>query len=202
MKISKTTLALLAAVLCVGGVTVYQHRTIQRVKAERDTYQQNTHGLLAQIDTLRKDSAMQAYQIQALKLDVDEYKQYRAEDLQTIKALGLKLKNVSSVSKQEMEVEAPINAPIVEKTVVQDSIVTKTQTVALHNDYINFDGTIHGDSLSAQINIPIQLTQIVHKIPKHKFLWWSWGCKAIKQVIVTNNPYVNLKYSEYIELTK
>lgn len=202
MKITKANIIFAAVTLCMGGVALYQHHTIKNIKAERDTYQSDTYGLLSKIDTLRKDSTLQAYQIQTLKLSVDEYKEYRAEDLRTIQALDLKLKNVSSVSKQQIEVEAPINVPIVEKTVLQDSVEVKTQTVTLHNDYIAFDGTITSDSLTAQIHIPIQLTQIVHKIPKHKFLWWSWGCKAVKQVITTDNPYVNLKYSEYIELTK
>lgn len=202
MTISRTTLVLGGMMLCMAGVAIWQRHTIKNIKEERDTYQNNTYGLLTKTDTLRKDSALQAYQIQTLKLSVDEYKEYRAEDMRTIQALGLKLKNVSSVSKQQIEVEAPINVPIVEKTVLQDSVEVKTHTVALHNDYIMFDGTIQDDSLTAQINIPIQLTQVVHKIPKHKFLWWSWGCKAVKQVITTDNPYVNLKYSEYIELTK
>lgn len=185
-------------ILSMAAIIYYQHDTIQEVKRDRDTYQNNTYGLLNDIESLRKDSLEQAYQIQTLSFTVDEYKAYRAEDLNTIQSLKLKLKNIQSVSKQSLEVNAPIATPIVKH--IPDSISRPITTVKLENTHISFIGTIKNDSLIANIQVPIQLTQIIHKVPRHKFLWWSWGCKAIKQVIVTNNPYVNLNYSEYIEL--
>lgn len=185
-------------ILSMAAIIYYQHDTIQEVKRDRDTYQNNTYGLLTDIEALRKDSLEQAYQIQTLSFTVDEYKAYRAEDLNTIKSLQLKLKNIQSVSKQSLEVNAPIVTPIVKH--LPDSVSKPITTVKLENTHISFIGTIKNDSLVAKIQVPIQLTQIIHKVPRHKFLWWSWGCKAIKQVIVTNNPYVNLNYSEYIEL--
>lgn len=200
MKISKTNIVLALVALCLSGVSIFQYNMLKKVKAERDTYQNNTYGLLAQIDTLRADSTMQAYQIQTLGLSVDEYKRYRAEDANIIKSLKVKLENVSAVSKHEMEMQASISAPIKTDTLIRNDTIYPSKTVQLHNNYIKFDGSIHGDSLTANINVPVTLTQIVHKIPKHKFLWWSWGCKAVKQIIVTDNPYLTIKYSEYIEL--
>lgn len=200
MKILKKSycLAVIIGVLC--GMIFFQYNALKQAKEERDIYKNNTYGLLAQIDTLHNDSAIQAYQVQTLGLNVEEYKRYRADDLNTINALKLKLKNVSAVSKQEMEVQAAINVPIKTDTIIQNDTIYPVKTVRLHNDHISFDGNIRGDSLTADINVPVTLTQIIHKVPKHKFLWWSWGCKAVKQVIVTDNPYLNIKYSEYIEL--
>ena len=184
-------------ILSMAAIISYQHNTIQKVTKDRDTYQNNTYGLMSNIEELRKDSMEQAYQIQALSLTVNEYKEYRAEDMQTIKSLKLQLKNITTVSKQSLEVNVPIAVPIIkEKPQIEPTPIN----VQLHNEHISFIGTVSNDSLTAKIQVPIQLTQIVHKVPKHKFLWWSWGCKGIKQIVVSNNPYVNLKYSEYIEL--
>lgn len=184
-------------ILSMAAIISYQHNTIQKVTKDRDTYQNNTYGLMSNIEELRKDSMEQAYQIQALSLTVDEYKEYRVEDMQTIKSLKLQLKNITTVSKQSLEVNVPIAVPIIkEKPQIEPAPIN----VRLHNEHISFIGTVSNDSLTAKIQVPIQLTQIVHKVPKHKFLWWSWGCKGIKQIVVSNNPYVNLKYSEYIEL--
>lgn len=184
-------------ILSMAAIISYQHNTIQKVTKDRDTYQNNTYGLMSNIEELRKDSMEQAYQIQALSLTVNEYKEYRAEDMQTIKSLKLQLKNITTVSKQSLEVNVPIAVPIIkEKPQIEPAPIN----VRLHNEHISFIGTVSNDSLTAKIQVPIQLTQIVHKVPKHKFLWWSWGCKGIKQIVVSNNPYVNLKYSEYIEL--
>lgn len=184
-------------ILSMAAIISYQHNTIQKVTKDRDTYQNNTYGLMSNIEELRKDSMEQAYQIQALSLTVDEYKEYRAEDMQTIKSLKLQLKNITTVSKQSLEVNVPIAVPIIKE---KPQIELAPINVRLHNEHISFIGTVSNDSLTAKIQVPIQLTQIVHKVPKHKFLWWSWGCKGIKQIVVSNNPYVNLKYSEYIEL--
>lgn len=184
-------------ILSMAAIISYQHSTIQEVTKDRDTYRNNTYGLMSNIEELRKDSMEQAYQIQALSFTIDEYKEYRAEDMKTIKSLKLQLKNITTISKQSLEVNVPISVPLTKE---ESQIKPISTNVRLHNEHISFIGTVTNDSLTAKIQVPIQLTQIVHKVPKHKFLWWSWGCKGIKQIVVSNNPYVNLKYSEYIEL--
>ena len=184
-------------ILSMAAIISYQHSTIQEVTKDRDTYRNNTYGLISNIEELRKDSMEQAYQIQALSFTIDEYKEYRAEDMKTIKSLKLQLKNITTISKQSLEVNVPISVPLTKE---ESQIKPISTNVRLHNEHISFIGTVTNDSLTAKIQVPIQLTQIVHKVPKHKFLWWSWGCKGIKQIVVSNNPYVNLKYSEYIEL--
>ena len=189
----------LVVMLCMGSVIGFQYKKINQITEERNQYRQNTHSLLSSIETLRKDSSIQANQVQTLTLSLDEYKKYREEDSQIIKDLKLKIKQVSSIAKQELEVKVPINVPV-KNIVVTDGIPDTIQTVSYNNQYVSFKGYIKHDSLTAQFNIPVTISQIMYKIPKRKFLWWSWGCKAIKQIIVTNNPYVQLNYSEYIEI--
>lgn len=180
-----------------------QQGTVNRIKTERDRYQNNAQSLLDQIDTLRNDSTLQAVQIRTLRLTLDEYKQYRADDAATIKSLKVKLKNIQSVSKTELAVNIPIEAPVEHDTIyVPNDAPMPIETVKYENDHIQLEGVIRNDSLKVNFNVPITLTQIVHKVPKHKFLWWSWGCKAIKQIITCDNPYVNINYAEYIEIQK
>lgn len=180
-----------------------QQGTVNRVKTEKDRYQNNTQSLLGQIDTLRNDSTLQAVQIRTLGLTLKEYKQYRADDAATIKSLKVKLKNVQSISKTELAVNIPIETPVEHDTIyVPNDAPISIETVKYENDHIQLEGVIRNDSLKANFNVPITLNQIVHKVPKHKFLWWSWGCKAIKQIITCDNPYVNINYAEYIEIQK
>ena len=179
---------------------VWQISSYRSMRNERDIYMGNTHSLMVGMEQLKKDSTSQAIQIQSLTLTVDEYRKSSEKDLKTIEDLKLKLKNVKAVGKQEYEVEAPVVAPVVHETEKVDTLYIPYQKVSMHNDYISFDGTIKNDTLKAKVNIPITITQTLHKVPKHKFLWWSWGCKAVNQIIVSNNPYVNIKYANYIEL--
>ncbi len=188
--------------VCLVGVIAYQAIAIHKIKAESIVYQNNTTALLSDVERLQLDSTTSAIQINTLKLSLDEYKQYRAEDVELIKRLGVKLKDVQSSSKTTVEVDVPIQTIITHDTIYKDSASHYIQSVQYKNDYIQFDGQIVKDSLTAKINVPITLHQTLYKIPKHKFLWWSWGCKQVKQIISCDNPYVNIKYSEFIEINK
>lgn len=200
MTTTKKIVIGVGVLLALLSVITVQYEYIQKVKSERDKYQSNTYSLMTDIEQLRNDSTLQAYQIQSLSLTIDEYKAYRAEDTQIIKNLNLKLKNVTSISKQELTVTAPITASLVDTIIIRELEPVISQKVSMENDFIAFNGLIQNDTLTAQVEVPITLRQIVYKVPKHKFLWWSWGCKAIKQIITTDNPYVNLNYSEYVEI--
>lgn len=206
MKITnKGVLCLLCCIVYVVLISfvAIQQGQINNIKAERDKYNNNAKSLLEQVDTLRNDSTMKAIQIRTLKLSLDEYKQYRSADAAVIKSLKIKLKNVQSVSNTEITVEVPIESPVQHDTVyLKNSTTVPIETIRYENEHIHFNGIIKNDSLKANFSVPITLTQIVHKVPKHKFLWWSWGCKAIKQIITCDNPYVNINYAEYIEIQK
>ena len=179
---------------------IAQSKHLQQVKKERDLYQNNTESLLLDIGILRRDSIVQAYQSKALTLSIDEFKRYREQDANVIKDLKLKLKQVTSISKQSMEVKVPVNAPVKDTVVIINNVVDTIKAIQYVDKHVSFDGYIRRYSMKADIKVPVTITQVIHKVPKRKFLWWSWGCKAIKQVIITDNPYVQLNYSEYIQL--
>lgn len=185
---------------CLCSVIIAQSKHLQQVKNERDLYQNNTESLLLDIEILRRDSIVQAYQSKALTLSIDEFKRYREQDANVIKDLKLKLKQVTSISKQSMEVKVPVNAPVKDTVVIINNVVDTIKSIKYVDRHVTFDGYIRRDSMKADIKVPVTITQVIHKVPKRKFLWWSWGCKAIKQVIITDNPYVQLNYSEYIQL--
>lgn len=198
---SKSIFSISIIAILISVVSI-QHSKIMQVSAERDLYQMNTQSLMSDIQELRKDSSYQAHQIQALSINIDEYEKYRASDAQVIKDLKLKIKRVSSVSKQQLEVQVPISAPVKDTILIISNKPDTVRTIQYKDPHVSFNGHIKQDSLKAVFQVPVTITQVIHKIPKRKFLWWSWGCKAIKQVIVTNNPYVQLNYAEYIELKK
>lgn len=197
---NKLTVWLLIALISMGAIILWQQKRIGKITDECNKYQQNTYTLLSDIEKLRTDSSMQAYQVQTLSLNIDEYKKYRAADAQIIESLKLKLKQVSAVSKQELEVNVPINTIVKDSIIFVNNAIDTIKTITYKDQYVTFDGNIQNDSLTAHFNVPVTISQVLYKVPKRKFLWWSWGCKAIKQVIITNNPYVQLNYSEYIEI--
>ena len=66
--------------------------------------------------------------------------------------------------------------------------------------HIHFSGLIEENRLKGDIKIPVTLNQAVWVEYKG---WWFWKrVKAIRQTISSNNPYVEIRYSEYIKIDK
>lgn len=202
---TKVKIYLLLGVVFIAlcGTLGYQHNKINTLAQEKEVYRSNTNSLLSAVELYQIDSTLKAGSIQALQLTIEEYQTYKAEDAAIIDKLRLKVKQLESASKTNINIDAPIISPVIDSIYIyQDTTISHIQKVEMNNDYIHFNGAIKNDTLQAQINIPITLHQFVYHEYKHKFLWFKWGVGTIHQVITTDNPYVNIKYTEYIKLSK
>lgn len=170
------------------------------MKKERDTYQSNTHALLADARHVRIDSAMMASTIQVLNLSVDEYKKYRVEDAATIKKMGIHIKELEAAGRHDVEVNAPVDAIVKDTTVTRDTVKVIVKAVKMDTPYVKLNGIIEDNHLKGNIYLPVHLHQAFWVEYKHRFLWWRWKVKAIHQTISSDNPYVVIKYTELINL--
>jgi len=141
-----------------------------------------------------KDSIIQlnAAKVQALTYTVDEFKQFRASDIQTIRELNLKLKNVQSVT--NIGTQTNSNIPI------KIQYVDSTKCLYFNDKFTTVSGCFKGDSIDLLVENRDSLTTAVSRVPKYKFLWWSWGVKAIQLDIRAQNPKTKFTYLKYIEL--
>lgn len=189
---------LLAAVVLLGGVVWFQHRNTVRLKAERDRYQSNSTALLSEVKRIRVDSATMALDARTLQLTLDEYKRFRAEDAATIKRLGVRIRNLEAAARHEVEVAGPIDAVVRDTVVVQDTVPVLRQKVEMLTPHIELSGIIEDERLKGSIRIPVTLNQAVWVEYRG---WWFWKrVKAVHQSISSDNPYVEIKYSEYIKI--
>lgn len=200
-KISLNKILLLLA-LGLGVATYTLYNWGSRMKKERDTYQSNTHALLADARHVRIDSAMMASTIQVLNLSVDEYKKYRMEDAATIKKMGIRINDLEAAGRHDVEVNAPVDATVKDTTVIRDTVKVIVKAVKMETPYIKLIGIIEDNHLKGNIHLPVHLHQAFWVEYKHRFLWWRWKVKAIHQTISSDNPYVVIKYTEFINLKK
>ena len=75
------------------------------------------------------------------------------------------------------------------------------QKVEMGSPYIQLDAVIDNDSFKGNIRLPVTLQQTVWVEYKRKCLFGK-KVKAIHQTISSDNPYVDIKYSEYIQIDK
>lgn len=189
---------LLVAVVLLGGAVWLQYRYTVRLKSERDRYLSNTTALLSEVKRMRVDSATMALDAKTLQLTLDEYKRFRAEDAATIKRLGVKVKNLEAAARHEMEVAGPIDAAVRDTVIIRDTVPILRQKVEMLTPHIELSGIIEDERLKGSIRIPVTLNQAVWVEYRG---WWFWKrVKALHQTISSDNPYVEIKYSEYIKI--
>ena len=136
-----------------------------------------------------------AVDAKALRLTIDEYERFRAADAEKIRQMGVKIKDLQAAAKHQLKVAAPINA------VIRDTVPVIQQKVEMVSPHIQLDAVIDNDSLKGDIRLPVTLQQTVWVEYKRKCLFWK-KVKAIHQTISSDNPYVDIKYSEYIQIDK
>lgn len=189
---------LIIAVL--SGITISLLRSRQRLIEEKDSYKSNTEALMSEVRRIQADSSTMALDIKTLTMSLDEYKRFRAEDEEKIKKLGIRIKDLEATAKHNVEVDAPIDAEIKDSVMIRDTVPVFLKAVRMDTPYLKINGIIENDRLTGKINLPVTLNQAFWIEYKHKFLWWRWKVKAIHQTISRDNPYVEIKYSEYIKI--
>lgn len=189
---------LIIAVL--SGITISLLRSRQRLIEEKDSYKSNTEALMSEVRRIQADSSTMALDIKTLTMSLDEYKRFRAEDEEKIKKLGIRIKDLEATAKHNVEVDAPIDAEIKDSVMIRDTVPVFLKAVRMDTPYLKINGIIENDRLTGKINLPVTLNQAFWIKYKHKFLWWRWKVKAIHQTISSDNPYVEIKYSEYIKI--
>ena len=191
---------LLVAVLLLSGIVYIQYRRNVHLANERDRYQANNTALLSEVRGMRIDSTTLAVDTKGLRLTVEEYKRFRAQDAETIKKLGVKIKNLEAAAKHQLEVGGPIDAAVKDTVIIRDTVPLLRQKVEMITPHIQLTGMIEDSRLKGQIRVPVTLNQAIWVEYKG---WWFWKrVKAIHQSISSDNPYVDIKYTEYFQIQK
>ena len=138
----------------------------------------------------RIDSATTAVDVKALRLSVSEFERYRAEDLAKIKAMGVKIRKLEAAPKHRMEGAAPIDAILRDTIIVRETVPVAVQRVEMLTPHIQMRG---------EIRVPVTLSQAVWIEYKRRCIFWK-RVKAVHQTISSDNPYVQIEYSEYIQI--
>lgn len=195
---SRLSKILSIAVLLLGLIVWLQYMRAVRLADERDRFRMNSTALLSEVKRMQVDSATMALDTKALRLTVDEYEEFRARDAETIRRLGVRIRNLEAAARHEIEVKAPVDAVIRDTLVIRDTVPLLRQKVEMITPHIQLSALIEENRLKGDIKIPVTLNQAVWV--EYKGCWFWKRVKAIHQTISSDNPYVEIKYSEYIKI--
>ncbi len=151
--------------------------------------------------TLAGESAASA---EALRLHTAELEQLRAKDAELIRSLRLRLQRIESVATTAIEGDYRIATPIVRDTAFLADSMHKPSVIEhfeWSDGWATVKGRIEDDSVSCEIATIDTIHQIVHRVP-HRFLFFRFGTKALRQEIISANPHNRIVYAEYIEVER
>ena len=151
-----------------------------------------------------KDSTIVAEK-NAIILTKEEFKNLYNDKVKELKELGIKLKDVQSYSQTHTQTTTHFTTTLYDTVVFTNSLTDTLRCINYNdgNDWISIKGCFTDDStLDGTMVVNDTISQIISIIPKHKFLWWHWGVKGIKQTIHSYNPFTNIKAAEYIEIER
>lgn len=185
-------LALIAA--CAGlGIA------LRKSNSEKERFKANQTALLSKVDTLTTESGKHVAEVLKLTLTANELKKSNAQLKATADELHIKLKRVQSASTSATKTEIKVVTQVRDSIVYRDSIITPIKVFSWRDAWTDVNGVIEKDSVDLSVQSVDTLTTIVHKVP-HKFWFIKWGCKAIKQTVISSNPHTKITYTEYIEV--
>lgn len=188
--------------ISLAGTSYLMYKRIVSLENERDKYKANTYSLLTDIKKLQVDSTTLAADTKVLHLKIDELKEHRAADLEHIQKLNVRIKSLEAIGKHSLEVHAPIQAEIKDSVIVRDTVKVYVKSVKMDTPHLQVKGIIEDNRLKGDIYLPVTLHQAIWVEHKHRFLWWRWGVKAVHQTISSDNPYVDIKFTEIIRVEK
>lgn len=172
---------------------------IQKERSEKDRFKANQTALLSQIDYWSTENEKSAADVLKLSLTVDELRNANAQLVKTADELNIKLKRIQSASTTATNTEVKVITQVRDSVVYRDSVVIPVKAFDWTDPWVYVSGVIERDSVDLSVSSVDTLTTIVRKVP-HKFWFIKWGCKAIRQTVVSANPHTKIMYNEYIEV--
>lgn len=192
----------LATTLLLAGCVLL----ISRISNESARLRSNQQALLADVKLYRTSLDESVAEVEALSLKCREYRKLREQDAERIRRLGLRLRHVESIathaSRTIVEASAPLHNTLIDSH--SEPLLAPQDTARIftwRDAWVEVEGLIRGDTVSCRIISRDTLRQIVHRVP-HRWLFFRFGTKAIRQQIISSNPHTEIVYSEYIELPR
>lgn len=188
-------LALIIACIGLGSA-------LHKARSDNDRLSENQKALMADLE-VRTTKAGQFYTSQQqLRLTNKELRESYQDAIREAKELGVEVKRLQTYHKTGSSTTVKIHTVLKDTTIYKDRFLDTLKSFTWCDPpWMSVRGLLGKDSVSLDIHSNDTLIQVIHRVPK-RFLFFRYGCKAIRQEVITRNPYTKITYSKYIELSK
>ena len=149
----------------------------------------------------RTKDSLSAASVQQLTLTAAEFRKYNAGLVAEAEALRLKIRRLEMAGRTAAETEYRVVTEWRDSIVVADGRVDTVRCMSYSDVWLDFDGCEVDGAVGVAIISRDTLVQFVHRVPR-RFLGIPFGTKAIRQEVVSKNPYTEIVYTEFISLKR
>ncbi|MCX4291120.1 MAG: hypothetical protein OSJ36_04965 [Odoribacter sp.] len=192
---------LLLIILILATSLTVSIKSCQDIRMDRNRLSDNQRTLLADIGFYRTKDSLSVASVERLTLTNREFRKYAGELEKTVEKLNLKVKHLQSSSQSAIETEYLVKTEIRDSIIILPGRIDTLNCINYRDSYLTFSGSITGKQFSGLIQSRDTIIQLIHRVPR-RFWFIRWGTKAIRQEVISRNPYSRITYTEYIELKK
>ena len=193
-KAMAIAICVLIALLCI---IVHKAKVYE---AENERLSANQSVLMDKVEYYKTEAGHSAASVQELTLNNSELKAGYAEVCKVADELGVKVKRLEAAARTATKTEVEVVTQIRDSIVYVAGVGLDSLKVFRWKDpWVEVHGAIRADSVALDVASTDTLTTIIHRVP-HKFWFIKWGCKAIRQEVVSSNPHTKINYTEYIKM--
>lgn len=194
-----------ALILAAAIAFLWQGRTIEQLKAERDRYKGNTETLLTDVETFRIRDSLSAARVQSLELTVKEFERFRAEDAAIIRELKNRNRDLSQVNETQSQTIIDLLAiPKDTVVIVRDSIQVPAVAVHCGDAWYDFDGVLTAEQFTGTLTNRDSLL-LAETVKYKRFLGFLWKTRRVQDRqldVVSRNPHTEILGLEHIVIEK
>lgn len=200
---------LLSAVTFVTILCLLQNEKIQQLRSENDVYRANEKTLLSRVETYITRDSLNAATVDALTLQLSDYEMYRANDMEVIKQLQVKNRNLQSVTNTQATTIANLQG-IMRDTIIYNyelpangSLIDTLHCIDIKNTWFEFHGCTDNEYNFSGTFKNVDTLLIVETVKYKRFLGFLWKTAKIKNRkadVVSRNPYTTINDIEYITI--
>jgi hypothetical protein len=182
-------------------VLAWQQERINVISKERDSYKQNTYGLLGKIEQYQTKENLNVASISQLELKLSELSRFRLEDIKLIETLKVDKKRLQQITTAQTQTIYELSATVRDSFIYVDNYLIDTlHCINIAEEWFNLHGCIDvNNKFAGRFESRDSLLYVEHIVPK-KFLFFKWGVKERRQEIVSRNPHTKIIGAEFISI--
>ncbi len=167
--------------------------------AENERLTDNQTALMERATYYETEAGKAAASVERLTLTYSELERNYKTVCKTADELGIKVKRLQAAATTATQTEIKVKTEIRDSIIYRDGWLDSLKVLRWHDPWVSVAGEIRGNDVELDVVSCDTITQIIHRVPK-KFWFIRWGCKAIRQEVVSSNPHSKITFTEYIEV--